>query len=345
MRTAGPWFSERCGNLTVSQIRTVGGFVGLTAVNGAVIDGGDLSGFAGAIGTNDVQAAGLRIAAQTGIGAAGSFGALETMVSNLEAINGTGGIFIANTGSLTVGGIPQSGVQTFRQNVATPINLPSFNGVTTASGDIFLSTFGLNANFDTLATTTIQSSAGAVGITSAGDATFRGQVVALNGFVEVNAQGNFEALATATIQSSGGPVLIASAGDATFRGQVVALNGFLVVNAQGNFFLYDNPFLGALPELQTTGGQVVVAAQGNVNFINQPLVQSSTGTVLQPSPLVPPKLISAPQIDVIGNAKPHLYRGIARRNEFHGPCRLGRWNNHRDGGPQRRRAIYDFASI
>ncbi len=126
----GPVFLLAGGNLTISQIRTEDGFVGLTSTNGAVIDGGDLSGLAGPIGTNDIQAAQLRITAQTGIGATGDLPgtpntenlALETMVSNLEASNGANGIIIANTGSLTIGNVSDS----------------DLDGVKTASGDIML---------------------------------------------------------------------------------------------------------------------------------------------------------------------------------------------------------------
>ncbi len=185
-------------DLTVSQIRTALGYVDLTA-NGAVIDGGDLSGLA-SVGTIDIQAAQLQITANTGIAATGNM-FLETMVSDLEAVNGTNGIFIANTGSLVIGDIS-----------------PTTDGVSTFSGNI-------------------------------------------------------------------------------------------MIGATGNITLAEDIVI-------TSTGQIVVSAGGNVEFDNQAKAMSSTGLVLQPSPLVPVQLIGTPQVDVTGLASLTFTVGLPGETNF-----------------------------
>ncbi len=148
---------EATNNLTFSQIRSIGGYVSLKSLTGAIVDGGDLNGFAAGdpIGANDVQSAQLRIQAETGVGIDGDNPdtmtqiesmVLETMVSNLEILNNTNGILIFNTGGLTIGGVDAMTVATLRQDVGTTtpqinaIGNPLLNGVSTNTGDIVITT-------------------------------------------------------------------------------------------------------------------------------------------------------------------------------------------------------------
>ena len=71
--------------------------VTLTATAGSIIDDGD--------NATRINAAGAILAAGTTIGSAGATGQIDTNVTNLEAASGTGGVYVANTGALTVGGL------------------------------------------------------------------------------------------------------------------------------------------------------------------------------------------------------------------------------------------------
>ncbi|MFO0879483.1 MAG: hypothetical protein U0840_19215 [Gemmataceae bacterium] len=83
------------GNITVSAVLTApAGYSMLSLITGGSISD-----------TNNgrVSIANLALQASTGIGSTGN--PLGTQVSNLEAETATGGIFVANTGNLTIGGV------------------------------------------------------------------------------------------------------------------------------------------------------------------------------------------------------------------------------------------------
>src|SRR5262249_7279205 len=87
------FLSARGGNLTAGLITDVGNTVFLFAES-AVLDVN--------AGTNNVAAAKVMLEGRTGVGAAAD--PIETAVSNLEAFTETGGIFVANTGDVVLGG-------------------------------------------------------------------------------------------------------------------------------------------------------------------------------------------------------------------------------------------------
>src|SRR5262249_51280577 len=82
------------GDLAVLSVTAAGDAVSLTAA-GAITDGDTTD-------DNDVTATNLSMKAASGIGASGSAATLETTVTNLAASGGTGGVFVANTGGLTI---------------------------------------------------------------------------------------------------------------------------------------------------------------------------------------------------------------------------------------------------
>ncbi|MDA1017307.1 MAG: hypothetical protein O3A00_22975, partial [Planctomycetota bacterium] len=137
------------GSIAVEGLNAGTNAVTLTARAGAITDGG---------GTTDVTASSLAASATTGIG---SGDALETAVSNLEASGGSGGINIANTGSVTVGGASASLTGLSATNSA--ISLSSTGTITTSeaiasgSGNIALTadTMTLGANVSGTGTLTI----------------------------------------------------------------------------------------------------------------------------------------------------------------------------------------------
>ena len=85
------------GNLVVHSIQA-SGLVTLVAASGSILPGGGLP--------LNVTATSLEVQAATGIGSSGT--PLSTVVQKLEAVGGSGGVFIANTGNLQIGGISQS---------------------------------------------------------------------------------------------------------------------------------------------------------------------------------------------------------------------------------------------
>lgn len=93
-------------NLTSFEDFALGAFnlpgitLNITSTAGAIIDGNDP-----VDGTLNITALNLSMTAATGIGGTGATATIETQVSNLEAQTGTGGIFLENTGDLTIGGV------------------------------------------------------------------------------------------------------------------------------------------------------------------------------------------------------------------------------------------------
>jgi hypothetical protein len=86
-------------DICVGTISAPGHVVTITSTTGQIIDCNDPP-----AGTLNITADKLAMKAAIGIGA-GSGGAIETQVNSLEAASTTGGVFIDNTGALTLGGV------------------------------------------------------------------------------------------------------------------------------------------------------------------------------------------------------------------------------------------------
>ena len=101
-------------SIAVEGLVATGNAVTLRAGSGAVTDGG---------GTTDVTAASLAVSATGGVGSVSD--PLDTVISNLGADGGSGGVFVSNTGDLTLGGVDGglSGVMT--TNAAIDISAAS----------------------------------------------------------------------------------------------------------------------------------------------------------------------------------------------------------------------------
>jgi uncharacterized repeat protein (TIGR01451 family) len=148
-------------SLTLGQLLSAAkGTVTLTSTAGSLLSGGT---------ANEVAASGLALVAATGIGTPSA--PLETAVSNLEAETATGGIFISNTGNLTIGGVTAA-----------------LHGVhVTTSGPIVLSASGsvaVNLAGETVAgpgDVTIQANGGMANILTGGGNTGTGAAVASTG--------------------------------------------------------------------------------------------------------------------------------------------------------------------
>lgn len=114
--------------------------------NGLNVESIDLRAATGSITTpGTLVGANLALSAATGIGTSGS--PLLTQVANLEARTSTGGIFINNTGNLTIGGVSGalSGVNVTASGDISVVgtgNLTVNENVSTAAGTITLQTGG-----------------------------------------------------------------------------------------------------------------------------------------------------------------------------------------------------------
>ena len=111
------------GDLTVGTITAPGQTVTLRSVGGAVVDGNGAA--------LNVTAAALAVQAAAGVGTAAD--PLETGVAGLEALTDTGGLFLSNTGDLTVGGVTPD---------LSCIAAPLTGLAVTTSGDLVLDNAG-----------------------------------------------------------------------------------------------------------------------------------------------------------------------------------------------------------
>jgi fibronectin-binding autotransporter adhesin len=134
------------GNATIANVSTSGG--GGVIAGGAMIDGDT---------DNNVTGPSIFLQAGLGVGTAGN--AIETTVANLEASGGTGGVFVSNTGALTIGGIG------------------AMDGVSATGGDIVVTTTGALTIAENVAATGALTD---VTLTAA-DAGTAGQNLVLNG--------------------------------------------------------------------------------------------------------------------------------------------------------------------
>jgi hypothetical protein len=262
------------GNITVSQIVSTGGFVALTANQGAIVDAGDF------LALNDIQTRRLRLEASNGIGIEVSSPVLETMVSNLEAVNtGAGRILVSNTGPLEIGDVPLTVVQSFvagSNDTLLPNNIPlaAITGLFNMNGDIGLTNVG---SLTALGGTTIATTDGTVGLFVQGDAVFAGQVRAMNNITTASDEHIF-------VDVTGNFTLL--------NGQAAA--DFLVDGANGKIVV-------------TASGQVTFAPGAMAQTLGDPRIQNGMvirreGVVLQPRPEVPMQLISTPQVSTEGVA-------------------------------------------
>lgn len=187
------------GNVTVSAAVAPANVAQLEIVTGTQIIDSNNAG-------SDITVTRLGLTAATGIGVGN---ALDTAVSNLEATTATGGIFVNNTGNLSIGGVNSTlkGVR-----------------VTGASGGIDL-----------------QNTSGNVRITTAGDTVLTPGNVSIKtltsgSIVTANNNGFTFAAYTGSVNSSGGTLILDAAGDIDL-GETGASNSNGDVMSQGNLTL------------------------------------------------------------------------------------------------------------
>ncbi|PWF55728.1 beta strand repeat-containing protein, partial [Massilia glaciei] len=123
------------GNISVGLLDAGGGNVSLTA-GGMITDAQP----AGAAQTVNVAAAGLRMAAGSGIGAVGKLNALETMVATLAARTASGDISVRDSDSLEIaaGGVTASEQSVLADGGTVQVTDALLAGLSAPAGDIDL---------------------------------------------------------------------------------------------------------------------------------------------------------------------------------------------------------------
>jgi hypothetical protein len=226
------------GNLNVTTIaaNTAGNTVTLTATAGQITDANGAA--------NNITATNLAMTAASGIGTAAD--PMETTVSNLAASGGTGGVFITNTGALTITTV--SGVvgvtATGSHIVVTAISPITVNEAVTNSG-------GGNISLT------------AVGSGAADDITINAPITASGGSgdITLTAADNVIQNANVSAASSGTVNVTATAGSITMA------NGTSTTSGSGNI-TYSAGGSAAISVLNTTGDVNVTATAGNISDSN-----------------------------------------------------------------------------
>jgi ELWxxDGT repeat protein len=224
------------GSLVVHTIQA-SGLVTLVASAGAIQ--------AGATGPN-VTAASLEMQAATGIGTSAT--PLETAVVRLEAAGGTGGVFVANTGNLQVGGISPS--------------LLGLTGISASGSDIGLVVTGNLTTVESIAT----SGAGAIDLSASGDLNVQAAITSQAGAIDLLAQRSLNITGTSITTTSGPITLVANPSAVPAAG---AFNGITLTSAtigstSGNITLQGQGGAGGGHGILLTTSSVGQNASGDV---------------------------------------------------------------------------------
>ena len=216
------------GNMALGNVTTSGGSL---VSGGNIVDADD---------DNNITGAGMVLQAAAGVGTA--VDPLETTLANLEASGGTGGVFVANTGNLVIGGVSALvGVSATASNVSVSASgslTVNETVSTTGSGNVTLSTVdAAGAGQDIVLTAAVNvNSAGAIVLNAGDNATLAGSLLSgTTATVNVDAAsadagvGGVFSL-TGTITAPGGAVINGNGDNDTFNlapqaGAAVTVNG------------------------------------------------------------------------------------------------------------------------
>jgi len=162
--------------------------VSVKAEGGRIIDANATTG-------DDVRGAGAVLAAAFGVGAPGPAATIETRLANLEADGGSGGVFVENTGDLTVGNVDPA-TQGIRTDAAVDVH---------ATGSLTIAE-----------TVTAASATGAVNLAADDDVTFTttGRIVSTLGpvIVRADADGGADGSSGALTMLNGASIATAGPG-------------------------------------------------------------------------------------------------------------------------------------
>ena len=200
------------GNISLGALLTAAADTVTLNAAGAITDGNATA--------NNITATTAVMVAATGIGTVGD--PLETTVSNLEASGGSAGVFLTNTGALTIGdfsGLTPDGVKVTGGDIKITASSPltvNDDVLNTGGGNIELTATNDGGNDDDLAINALVQTSGGDGsiILSAGHdllinnaPTAGAEVfVAGSGTITTEAVNNTSLAANATVQSAGGTI-------------------------------------------------------------------------------------------------------------------------------------------
>jgi hypothetical protein len=222
--------------------------------------------------------------AATGRGPGGS--PRRAVISQIEAVGGTGGVFVANTGALTIGGIgAMSGVSAtgsdIRISAASPMTVTE--AVTTdGAGTITLTTGATGGNDDLTINAALTAAAGTITLT-AGDGMLLGANVTTSGNVLVTA-GTTITRTAGTVSGNG--VLFDAAtgiGSAGSPVQTAATTLVARTTSAGEIFVSETDTLdigtvSGISGLSTLSGAITLSAAGNVS-VSQAISAGGLGAV------------------------------------------------------------------
>lgn len=232
------------GNAAIGRILadSTSGRVTITSASGAITDNRSGEG----VGNENVVAAQLALTAVTGIGTADD---INTSVTNLEAATATGGIFVSNTGVLSIGGVNGT-----------------LNGVrvTGLTGDIRISSRG------SMTVTEDMSGPGNIKLTATETVSPHIDNIAVNAGV--------------TVESTGGDVIF-QAGDRIIISDDL-INGSATVKADvGNVSLISGFGDTDNDGSQTLDGTIQAGTTVTINLLDEAgsATQALTGSILAPN--------------------------------------------------------------
>ena len=260
---------ETAGDLNLGQVISTTGDVSLESA-GRILD-------AGGAGTVAVAGGNAVLTASQGIGTASV--PIQTNVQDLEADSGTGGLWLSNAGSLTVGG----GGSIKGLHAAGMISVSSAGAMTVAedvasNADITLTTA---ADFLLNGGVTVQSTAGAVTIAAAGNVTLPAQstvaaakTVTIDGDL-TGASGGSTIDLSGRLRATSAQITTGSADDAVFVHQLPYNTPLSVDTGAGNDLLQIDGTAGNNTFTVTATQVAVQTPQGSAQ-INYAHVESLT---------------------------------------------------------------------
>ncbi|MFG0336270.1 MAG: beta strand repeat-containing protein, partial [Maioricimonas sp. JB049] len=231
-------------NITLSSVSTANGTtaaISLTSTSAGVVDGGD----------SDVDliantpGAQVTIDAQSGVGAGGALGAIETTVAGLKVTNAVSGdIAILETDSLILAGAVQDGSGDVR--------------VSTAAGGLTVVGSGPGPVVGTNGGGNIALAAGG----AASDLVIKGGVTAGAGTVLLKADRDVQFGGGSEVTTTGGSVMVTADDDADGTGGIVMDDQTLIDSAAGTIFLSaaGDITLGGLRSTSSADDAVTIAS-------------------------------------------------------------------------------------
>jgi len=294
------------GTLALNQAINVGAATAVLSTGTAITDGNGAN--------TEITAGDLALQAGSGIGTPAA--PVVTKISNLAAATSSGGIYVNNTGALTIGfageptpGVNNSGSGNIVLNNAGSVNitdpLAQGDNVQTTTGNITINASGAASNITTgggnvTAAVNIAGSNSDTATLQAGGSLFlgsaglTGSVVGGGGVALIATNGNISIDDGTQVQAFGAGTVTAQAGGNisllhTTPGATITTQGGAVTltTGAGKTFTATS---GAAADVATAGGNITVNAD-SVSLVDSPSLNAGTGIVTI-APVTPGRIIN-----------------------------------------------------